>query len=262
MYSCNFAMNLVHISLASWTIFTLVQEVVSLKEAVMHREYKGTPLAVIKKNNSSLQLAIPHAYKSSAYLCSYNYDDSEAENGPKEKLMIACPAQGEKQLQVEKDWKTRVLTTAESTLLFLYEYTNQDTLCSSPEFIPSINKVEENSDDLVKHCNQLDADMYEVGYPVSNDDEGKDIKFLSTYKICYSNIEGKEATLYSIHRIESPDLLFMGIIREPNEHATFRFWHYQESILDSSLSTTESLKGMVSYDIHPDISNYSLDIII
>ncbi|XP_065209402.1 uncharacterized protein LOC135837898 [Planococcus citri] len=249
MYSRNFAMNLVHISLASWTIFKLVQEAVSLKEAVMLREYQGIPLAVIKKNNSSLQLAIPHVYKPSTYhpYVSYSYDDSEDENGPKEEMMIACPAQGEKQLQVEKDWKTRVLTTKESTLLFLYEYTNRDALCSSRKFQPSINKVEENSDDLVNHCNQLDADMYEVGYPVSNDDEGKDIKFLSTYKICYSNIEDKEATLYSIHRIESPDLLFMGIIREPNEHATYRFWHYHESILDSNLSTIDSILDMKNY---------------
>ncbi|XP_065223619.1 uncharacterized protein LOC135847829 isoform X1 [Planococcus citri] len=248
MYPSYFTMNLLRYFLASWLIFMLVEEAVSLEEAVLHRVGYTSPLAVIKKQDSSLQLAIPHTYTSNKHLCSYNYDDSEDKNGPKEKLMIACPAHGEKQLQVEKNWKTGALaTTDETKLLFLSEYKSlqKDAFCSSTDFTPSINKVEENSDDQydhVKHCNQLHADMYEVGYSVSNDEEGKDIQFLSTYKICYSKTEGKEATLYSIHRIESPDLLFTDVIRELTDYQPL--WPIvHKSVLDSSLSTKKSFEG-------------------
>ncbi|XP_065222834.1 uncharacterized protein LOC135847293 [Planococcus citri] len=235
-------MNLVKILLASCFVFMLVDEAVSLKEAVMHRDRISTgaaPLAVIKKDDSSLHLAIPHAYQSISHLISYNYDDSE------EKMMIACPAYGEEQLHVGKNTKPGVLMTQKSTVLFLNEYTEQDIFCRTLDFVPSINKVTENSDDHVKHCNQLDADMYEVGYPVSNDEEGTDIQFLSTYKVCYSNIEGKQATLYSIHRIQSPDLLLMSIIYElPDPQPITSVY---ESVLDSGLSTKESFKGRDYY---------------
>ncbi|XP_065224114.1 uncharacterized protein LOC135848209 [Planococcus citri] len=236
MYLCYFTMNLLRCFFASWLIFMLVEEAFSLKEAVLDRVAFTGPIAVIKKQDSSLQLAIPHAYKSIGQLCSYNYDDSEDQNGPKEKLMIACPAHG------------ALATIDETKLLYLSEYiSGKKSFCSSNYFRPSVNKVEENSDDHVKHCNQLNADMYEVGYKVLKDEEGKDIQFLSIYKICYSKTEGKEATLYSIHRIESPDLLFVDCIREFIDYEPlFDAFNYK-SDLDSSLSTKDSFEGTVYF---------------
>ncbi|XP_065223621.1 uncharacterized protein LOC135847829 isoform X2 [Planococcus citri] len=248
MYLCYFTMNLLRCFFASWLILMLV-ETVSSKEAVLRRLAYTGPLAVIKKQDSSLQLAIPHAHESESYLSSYNYDDSEDQNGPKEEFMIACPAHDEKQLEVETNWKTGVLATDETKLLFLSKYTDQEVSCSSEDFTPLINKVEDNSDEHVKHCNKLHADMYEVGYPVSNDEEGKDIQFLSTYKICYSKTKRKKATLYSIHRIKSPDLLFMDGIRELTDRQPLMPTYHYESVLDSNLSTKdeESFKDIFYY---------------
>ncbi|XP_065225102.1 uncharacterized protein LOC135848933 [Planococcus citri] len=248
MYPSYFTMNLLRFLLACWLIFMLVEEAVSLKEAALPRLAGATPLAVIKKHDSSLQLAIPHAHESKMYLSSYNYDDSGNPSGPKEKFMLGCPAYDEKQLQVERNWKTGVLATDQTKLLFLSEYISQEeSYCSSSDFTPLINKVEENSDEHVKHCNQLNADVYEIGYSVSNDEEGKDIQFLSTYKICYSKTKGKEATLYSIHRIESPDMLFMDVIRELTDYQPLMSVYHYESVLDSSLSTKDSFEGMVYF---------------
>ncbi|XP_065222970.1 uncharacterized protein LOC135847394 [Planococcus citri] len=248
MYPCYFTMNLLRFFLASWLIFMIVEEAVS-KEAVLHRTRNESPLAVIKKHDTSkLQIAIPHAYESETYLSSYTYDDSVDENGPKEEFMVACPASGGKHLQVENNWKTRTSTTTDkSSLLFLSQY-EEGASCSAPRFRPLINKVEE------EHCNQLHADMYEVGYSVSNDEEGKDIQFLSTHKICYSNIEGEEATLYSFHRIESPDLLFMDEITELTDIRPLMRKQSYESVLDSSLSTKKSISGGEVY-VHKFVGN-------
>ncbi|XP_065224127.1 uncharacterized protein LOC135848220 [Planococcus citri] len=243
-------MNLLRISLASLSIFLLIEKTNSSKELTLLKERQKTPLAVIKKYHSSeLELAIPHKYKNNKQYVGYYYNDPEDDNDPKGKLMTACPTflyvkhvhiGGTPEVTHEL-----IRPSNQRTLLELHDYKTRDAKCLL-DLIPSIRIFEKKSiEAAMRYCSKLQTEMYEVGYRVSKNAQRTDVQFLPVYKICYSKVKGKEATLYSIHRIESPSLLLLNQIKELPDLNPFNA--YQQSILDTNLSTKKSFASKKYY---------------
>ncbi|XP_065224134.1 uncharacterized protein LOC135848224 [Planococcus citri] len=177
------------------------------------------------------------------YFAAYDYDDSKDENGPKETMMVACPARTfGKQFEIEEEWRKRPdITSEDSQLFFLSEHDNSN--CYRSGFVPSIKKIE-NNDSEVKYCTQSQSEIYQVGFPIATKEEDDtEIQFLSLYKICYSNVEAESATRYSIHRIESPSLLLLNTIEELPDLNPLE--DQNKSFIDASISTKELFEEKV-----------------
>ncbi|XP_065222355.1 uncharacterized protein LOC135846920 [Planococcus citri] len=239
-------MNLIWILFISSSIITLIKETASLNEVILRRGRFRTPLAVIKKHDSTkLQLAIPRKCTKNHEFVGYQYDNSvDLDDRPKETLLIACPDvyRFGKQKEVESEWKKYHATSKESVLFFLMKYsTISPYLQCTSRVVPSISEF---SNEEAQYCNQSGSEMYQVGYPLSlhytiaenfeNFKSTQEVEFLSVYKVCFSMAEGKGATKYTIHRIESPALLLLDQIKQLPDIQPMK--SYEKSFLDSILN--------------------------
>ncbi|XP_065224123.1 uncharacterized protein LOC135848218 [Planococcus citri] len=247
-----FSMHLKWIIFASLLIFVIIEETTSDEALLLQKDNPGMPLAVIvtKEGDSSrtkLRLATPREYEQDRDYVVYHYNDSNDLDAPEEKFMLACPPY---YLEVEQQWLQHDATSSESRLFTLIEYTSdrRDSECKE-RMIPSIKKIQkEENESKRKHCTRSEsqAEMYEVGYPVLSNNAGtvQDIQFLPVYKICHLSAKGKGATLYSIHRIEAPSLLFQREIKELPE--LYPWSDNLVSYLDENLKTIKPLKYQIN----------------
>ncbi|XP_065215511.1 uncharacterized protein LOC135842095 [Planococcus citri] len=216
------------------SIFLLIEETISTKEVFVPRDGIKDPLAIIrvfKGESYSWELAIPHA-TDDVRLAGYYYNNKHDENGRRDYFFIACAVSRDNE-DIEK-WRETDESFKESIVFRTVDYEGPDTKCTEKS-TPSIQKLKltDNMNNPM-YCGKPDAELYEVGFPVLVSVEGPTAEFMSLYKICHSKAEGV-GTLYTIHKIVSPDLLLL----EKRTWGTPRIMHAFKSYLDEDLHSVQ-----------------------
>ncbi|XP_065217654.1 uncharacterized protein LOC135843634 [Planococcus citri] len=190
------------------SILVLIEETVS-KDVFINANLPISPLALIRKPDSLLwKPATPFRSPHNDNEVGYSYSDVEDEHGLKDEFKIACAASSDRVKAIENKWKEEQSSSKlpeEKKLFFMQEFPEYEELsvvCREPAK-PSIREIYSES------CGKSTGDaLYEVGYPVSKDNVGRGVQFMSVYKVCRS-VNEDVGTLYTIHQIVSPDLMML-----------------------------------------------------
>ncbi|XP_065215508.1 uncharacterized protein LOC135842093 [Planococcus citri] len=246
----NFSRNLLTTLLS---IFILFEDSIS-KEVFVYRDIDTAPLALIKKRNSpSWERAIPHKSPNKDTEAGYFYDDPEDEEGRKDEFKIACPSFGDQQKETEKKWRESDKLFKESQLFFIKNYESVHRICrdhAKPSIRKSINDVGKPI-----NCGKSGAEFYEVGYPVSlNEQNAYNIEFIPIYKICHSGAPGV-GTQYTIHEITSPDLMMLKYRKSYYIDPSKAFQSYLDDCPDCA---AEFYKAKNRYIVHQFVGIYDM----